>query len=703
MKYQRMYTYLFAFVISSLLCVNFTFACESIDKFCANKIFTSIHTLSQGQILQHPDNYQEELLGNVKTIFLPTLYVGATGQSVVELQTKLVSLGYLTSDNITGYFGLATEAAVKQFQKANNLESVGYVGPRTKELLQNSVPQTSVSPVYTTSERQALITKLINRISELRKELEKLKKEKGGTATKDRSGSQGSTGGSHTPDRDTSPSNNVRYEWSVGVWGRCGLDATQTRTVVCRDTTQSIVADRFCSGLKPKVAQSCEPPQTTKARCLFNKFRGTYLQHGEQTVAYKALVVPVGQQCMSETRTCNDGALSGSYIYSVCKVQGATTTAPVTPLKLTLTPAGGDFEDSQVITITANTAVSIRYTINNTAPTCTSGLVYRGPVTITETRTVKAVGCLSDGTASSVYTQQYTRKPNSAKNCSINGKSVSHGSSVKMYEKNLVTYGQSCKSENRTCNNGVLSGSYVHELCQRQLKVMTYNIHAGKGTDGLIDINRIATLIKNSKADIVGLQEVDSLTNRSGRLDMPTKLAELTGMHMRYGSNMDYDGGMFGNVVLSKYPIVSSINTLLPRVLPNEQRGVQQVVINTGESNVLFMNTHLAYVNDSTERLQSIAKIKDLIESSSQKKAVIVGDFNAKPNSDTLIAASVFLRDAWAAGSGNGYTVPVGIPTKRIDYIMYSQTGFSANSASVLSSNPTYSDHLPVIADIVVK
>jgi endonuclease/exonuclease/phosphatase family metal-dependent hydrolase len=63
----------------------------------------------------------------------------------------------------------------------------------------------------------------------------------------------------------------------------------------------------------------------------------------------------------------------------------------------------------------------------------------------------------------------------------------------------------------------------------------------------------------------------------------------------------------------------------------------------------------------------------------------------------------VFLRDAWAAGSGNGYTVPVGIPTKRIDYIMYSQTGFSANSASVLSSNPTYSDHLPVIADIVVK
>jgi endonuclease/exonuclease/phosphatase family metal-dependent hydrolase len=39
--------------------------------------------------------------------------------------------------------------------------------------------------------------------------------------------------------------------------------------------------------------------------------------------------------------------------------------------------------------------------------------------------------------------------------------------------------------------------------------VMSFNIHHGQGTDGVLDLERIARVIRASGADIVGLQEVD--------------------------------------------------------------------------------------------------------------------------------------------------------------------------------------------------
>lgn len=60
---------------------------------------------------------------------------GMRGQEVKSLQEALLAQGYLKNDEVTGYFGSATEEAVKKLQTASGLEAVGFVGPRTKELL----------------------------------------------------------------------------------------------------------------------------------------------------------------------------------------------------------------------------------------------------------------------------------------------------------------------------------------------------------------------------------------------------------------------------------------------------------------------------------------------------------------------------------------------------------------------------------------
>lgn len=65
--------------------------------------------------------------------YLP-LSIGDSGNEVRELQKKLIAGGFLSGE-ITGYFGLSTENAVKAFQKANGLSPLGNVGPGTRAAL----------------------------------------------------------------------------------------------------------------------------------------------------------------------------------------------------------------------------------------------------------------------------------------------------------------------------------------------------------------------------------------------------------------------------------------------------------------------------------------------------------------------------------------------------------------------------------------
>src|ERR1700678_2081046 len=117
---------------------------------------------------------------------------------------------------------------------------------------------------------------------------------------------------------------------------------------------------------------------------------------------------------------------------------------------------------------------------------------------------------------------------------------------------------------------------------QTTVTVMSFNIHHGEGTDGVLDLARIARVIEASGAGVVGLQEVDrNFAQRSGWSDQVAGLAELLGCHVAYGPNIDLDPpqpgnprAQFGNAVLSRYPIARSENTSLFRSAGEEQRGL---------------------------------------------------------------------------------------------------------------------------------
>ena len=97
-----------------------------------------------------------------------------------------------------------------------------------------------------------------------------------------------------------------------------------------------------------------------------------------------------------------------------------------------------------------------------------------------------------------------------------------------------------------------------------RLRVLTYNIHHGEGLDKRLDLERIARIIRSTEPDLVAVQEVDYKTKRTNNLDTPAELAKLTGLHAYFAKAMDYQGGQYGQLILSRHPLTDTKTHLLP-------------------------------------------------------------------------------------------------------------------------------------------
>ena len=232
--------------------------------------------------------------------------------------------------------------------------------------------------------------------------------------------------------------------------------------------------------------------------------------------------------------------------------------------------------------------------------------------------------------------------------------------------------------------------------------VMTYNIHHAEGMDGEINLERIADLILNRKADLVALQEVDDSVERSFKINIPDSLARLTGMHYYFSKNIEYQGGEYGNAILSRYPIKEKNNHHYKMIREGEQRGLLQIVVDINGNKIGFMNTHIDFRGDDTERLMNVEEIKD-IAAPLEFPVIICGDFNDIPLGRTHTNMLENFKDVWEELKSNeGFTYPADNPIKRIDYIFYAnsdQNNYKLTPISADVINSDASDHLPVVAE----
>ena len=237
----------------------------------------------------------------------------------------------------------------------------------------------------------------------------------------------------------------------------------------------------------------------------------------------------------------------------------------------------------------------------------------------------------------------------------------------------------------------------------RTFRVMTYNIHHGEGLDGKVDLQRIANLIKREQADIVALQEVDKGVQRTARRDCPAELAALTGMTCVFSNNFHFQGGEYGNAVLTRFPIKRWTNRHYQMLRPGEQRGLLQVVLDVHGRELVFLNTHIDYRADDAERLLNAAEILELVKPFKLQAMILCGDFNDTPGSRTYDKIGQAFTDTWAvAGTGDGFTIPAEQPRKRIDYIWLGKDS-AIDVLRLWVPQSEASDHLPVVGEFRLR
>ena len=171
------------------------------------------------------------------------------------------------------------------------------------------------------------------------------------------------------------------------------------------------------------------------------------------------------------------------------------------------------------------------------------------------------------------------------------------------------------------------------------VRVLTYNIRHAQGMDGVYDLARIAEIIRSAQPDIVALQEVDRGTQRSGGMNQVEALAGLLGMYGEFGRAIDFQGGVYGVAVLSRWPLHYADNRALPSSPPYyEPRTALTVFTRPGPGAPLiqFTTTHLDDARDSPDRWEQMMYLNDLLAAGDGRPSILAGDFNARGEVELL-------------------------------------------------------------------
>lgn len=255
----------------------------------------------------------------------------------------------------------------------------------------------------------------------------------------------------------------------------------------------------------------------------------------------------------------------------------------------------------------------------------------------------------------------------------------------------LLSY--SCGSKKAVSPNAAL---------RDRITVMSYNVHHCNppAKVGVIDVDAIAAVINAEKPDLVGLQEIDVNTIRSGKgKNQAQELASRTGMNFYFAKGIDYEGGEYGVAILSRFAISDAKIYRLPtdpstngepRVLVTAK-----IVLPSGRA-IRFANTHMDAQKSPVSREMQIKEI-NAIASKERLPMVITGDFNAVAGSSVIKTMDeVFTRTC----TDCAFTIPASRPNKCIDFIAFTANKpFQVLEQHVVPESKA-SDHRPVVAKL---
>lgn len=225
------------------------------------------------------------------------------------------------------------------------------------------------------------------------------------------------------------------------------------------------------------------------------------------------------------------------------------------------------------------------------------------------------------------------------------------------------------------------------------VRVVAYNIKHGRGMDGRVDLQRVARLLRGLDADVIALQEVDDRTERTGRVDQVAVLAEALGYRGFHGPHRPYQGGHYGNAVLTRLPVREVRTRPIPPASGSALAVLEVVVGLPSGATASVVSVHLA---GSADERMAQAEAVTASFAGADHPVVLAGDFNGRPGGPVVTR----LAEDWrvATKSGSPYTYPADAPDREIDFVMIRPSDAGEVLEHRVVPESMAADHRPLLA-----
>jgi endonuclease/exonuclease/phosphatase family metal-dependent hydrolase len=227
------------------------------------------------------------------------------------------------------------------------------------------------------------------------------------------------------------------------------------------------------------------------------------------------------------------------------------------------------------------------------------------------------------------------------------------------------------------------------------MRLMTWNIPGGLGSDRRWDLERIVKIVERHAPDIVALQEVDSRRTTRRKFASPAfeYLAEAIGTHIAEARLITAPDGEYGHILLSKWPFTKKALHDIS-FGKRERRAAIEAVVETPDGPLHILAAHLGL--RIGERQHQLLALEQLCVPD-YGASVLLGDFNdwvwrgkVQKHLARLMPARSWVR-----------TYPSFAPAFSIDRIYVRPADLLLRSWTDRTAWRA-SDHLPVIAELAI-
>jgi endonuclease/exonuclease/phosphatase family metal-dependent hydrolase len=232
----------------------------------------------------------------------------------------------------------------------------------------------------------------------------------------------------------------------------------------------------------------------------------------------------------------------------------------------------------------------------------------------------------------------------------------------------------------------------------KMLRLLCFNIHGGRSRDGNRDLLRVRAMMDHLDIDIAAFQEMETRASRRAAPDDVIALSGPDRPHHLAGPTIEEGEGWYGNLIVSRHPILVSRTHIMETKFDIEPRNAIDALIGTPLGPLRLINTHLSL--SPFERAREVPKLIELVqkvEGAENHPVLLMGDINEwRPESRLLR----FLNDVLIPVP-TGPSFPSFCPFLRLDRVWHDDPRLRV-TARVLDAPDVriLSDHLPLLIEV---